>query len=198
MTCRASLLQKLTDQFMKKANNPIVSLILGIAVLGLPVAARAAGAAQIEQNARAAARQLYANNPEARALAREAEAVLIFPDIVKAGFVLGGSFGEGALLEHGHISGFYSTAAASYGFQAGMEKYGYALFFMDHEALSYLKRSRGWAIGAGPSVTILNKGFAKQFSTTSLQKGVYAIFFNQQGLMGGAALQGSKITRIFP
>jgi lipid-binding SYLF domain-containing protein len=183
---------------MKKANNLIVSLILGIAVLGLPVAVRAAGAAEIEQNVRAAARQLYANNPEARALAREAEAVLIFPDIVKAGFVFGGSFGEGALLEHGHISGFYSTAAASYGFQAGVEKYGYALFFMDHEALSYLKRSRGWSIGAGPSVTILNKGFAKQFSTTNLQKGVYAIFFNQQGLMGGAALQGSKITRIFP
>ena len=106
--------------------------------------------------------------------------------------------GEGALLEQGHISGFYSTAAASYGFQAGVEKYGYALFFMDHEALSYLKRSRGWSIGAGPSVTVLNKGFTKQFSTSQLQRGVYAIFFNQQGLMGGAALQGSKITRIFP
>ena len=188
----------ITDQFMKKANNLIISLILGIAVLGLPVAARAAGPAQIEQNARAAARQLYANNPEARALAKEAEAVLIFPNIVKAGFVLGGSFGEGALLEQGHVSGFYSTAAASYGFQAGVERFGYALFFMDHEALSYLKRSRGWAIGAGPSVTVLDKGFTKSFSTTDLQKGVYAIFFNQQGLMAGAALQGSKITRIFP
>ncbi len=87
-------------------------------------------AEQIERDVRAAAKQLYANNPEARALANQAEAVLIFPKIVKAGFVFGGSFGEGALLENGHISGFYTTAAASYGFQAGVEQYGYALFFM--------------------------------------------------------------------
>ena len=152
MTRRASLLQESTDQFMEKANNLIVLLILGVAVLALPVTARAAGAAQIEQSVRAAARQLYANNPEARALAGEAEAVLVFSDIVKAGFVLGGSFGEGALLEQGHISGFYSTAAASYGFQAGVEKYGYALFFMDHEGFELPQAEprvvhRGGAVG---------------------------------------------------
>lgn len=184
---------------MRKTSNLILKLVAGIAFLTLPLAAvHAASAAQIERDVRIAARQLYANNPEARALARQAEAVLIFPSIVKAGFLFGGSFGEGALLEHAHISGFYATAAASYGFQAGVEQYGYALFFMDHASLSYLKRSRGWAIGAGPSVTVLNKGFTKSLSTTNLQKGVYAVFFNQQGLMAGAALQGSKITRIFP
>lgn len=96
------------------------------------------------------------------------------------------------------ISGFYATAAASYGFQAGVEQYGYAFFFIDHASLSYLKRSRGWAVGAGPSVTILNNGFTKSFCTTDLKRGVYSVFFNQQGLMAGAALQGSKITRIVP
>lgn len=177
----------------------IITLLsaLVLAVL-LPATSRAGGASQIDSDARKAAKQLYANNPEARALARQAEAVLVFPAIVKAGFVFGGSFGEGALLEDGHTIGYYSTAAASYGFQAGIEQFGYALFFMDDSALSYLKRSRGWSIGAGPSVTILDKGFTKTLSTDSLQKGVYAVFFNQQGLMAGAGLQGSKITRIFP
>ena len=141
---------------------------------------------QIDRQARQAARQLYANNPEARALAKQAEAVLIFPKIVKAGFVFGGSFGEGALLEDGHTIGYYSTAAASYRFQSGVEEYG------------YLKRSRGWVIGAGPSVTVLDKGFTRSLSTSTLQKGVYAVFFNQQGLMAGAGLEGCKITRIFP
>lgn len=175
----------------------LTAMILGLAALP-PAPARAGDAGQIDRDVRAAARQLYANNAEARALAQQAEAVLIFPKIVKAGFVFGGSFGEGALLEDGHNIGYYSTAAASYGFQAGVEQYGYALFFMDDTALSFLKRSRGWAIGAGPSVTVLNKGFSRSLSTNSLQNGVYAIFFNQQGLMAGAGLEGSKITRIFP
>ena len=100
--------------------------------------------------------------------------------------------GERALLENGHISGFYATAAASYGFQAGVEQYGYAFFFIDHASLSYLKRSRGWAVGAGPSLTILNNGFTKPFSTTDLKSGVYSVFFNQQGLDGRRRAPGLK------
>ena len=175
----------------------LTTIALGLVTL-VPASARDGNADQIDRQARQAARQLYANNPEARALAKQAEAVLVFPRIVKAGFVFGGSFGEGALLEDGHTIGYYSTAAASYGFQAGVEEYGYALFFMDDDSLSCLKRSRGWAIGAGPSVTVLDKGFTRSLSSNTLQKGVYAVFFNQQGLMAGAGLEGSKITRIFP
>jgi lipid-binding SYLF domain-containing protein len=93
---------------------------------------------------------------------------------------------------------YYNTAAASFGFEAGGTEFGYALFFMDDESLAYLKKSRGWEIGVGPTVVLVDEGVAKSLSSTTARKGVYAFFFNQKGLMAGASLQGSKITRIHP
>lgn len=88
--------------------------------------------------------------------------------------------------------------AASYGFQAGVQAFGYALFFMDDASVRYLDNSDGWELGMGPSLVVLDEGFGKNLSTTTLQKGVYAFIFDQRGLMGGVGIQGSKITRINP
>jgi len=88
--------------------------------------------------------------------------------------------------------------AASYGFQAGVQAFGYALFFMDDASVRYLDNSDGWELGTGPSLVVLEEGFGKNLSTTTLQKGVYAFIFDQRGLMGGVGIQGSKITRINP
>jgi len=163
-----------------------------------PMAARASDAATIDRQVAKATQILYAGNPKARNLASRAKAVLVFPNIIKAGFLVGGLYGEGAMRERGHTIGYYNTAAASYGLQAGVTEYGYALIFMDDESLAYLKRSKGWSIGAGPSVTLVDEGINKSMNTNSIQKGVYAFFFNQKGLMGGMSLEGSKITRIHP
>ena len=124
--------------------------------------------------------------------------MLIFPNIVKAGFLVGGQFGDGALRKRGKTVAYYRSLAASYGFQAGAQSFGYVLFFMDEESLRYLDQSDGWELGSGPSLVMLDKGFAKSLSTTTLQKGVYAYIFDQRGLMGGVGLQGSKITRLTP
>jgi lipid-binding SYLF domain-containing protein len=88
--------------------------------------------------------------------------------------------------------------AASYGFQAGAQAFGYVLFFMDEASVQYLNNSAGWEIGTGPSLVVLDAGFGKVLSTTTLQKGVYALIFNQKGLMGGIGIQGTKITKINP
>lgn len=93
---------------------------------------------------------------------------------------------------------YYRSLAASYGLQAGAQSFGYVLFFMDEESLKYLDQSDGWEVGTGPSLVVLDQGFAKSLSTTTLQKGVYAFIFNQKGLMGRVGIQGSKITRINP
>ena len=69
---------------------------------------------------------------------------------------------------------------------------------MDHASLKYLDNSAGWELGSGPSLVVLDKGFGKNMSTTTLQKGVYAYIFNQKGLMGGVGIQGTKITKITP
>lgn len=93
---------------------------------------------------------------------------------------------------------YYRSVAASYGLQAGGQKFGYALFFMDDDSLSYLEKSSGWEIGTGPSVVIVDKGAAKSMGTTASREGVFAFIFGQKGLMAGIGIQGSKITRITP
>ena len=165
-------------------------------ILSTPLSARADSAEEINIEVAQSLKKLYAQNPVAQALGQQAVGVLVFPSIVKGGFIVTGQFGEGALIEEGVTTGYYSSAGASAGFQAGAEKFGYALFFMNDKALAYLKKSKGWSIGAGPSLVLVDKGFAKDFSTTTARKDIYAVVFNQKGLMGGVGIQGTKITRI--
>lgn len=160
--------------------------------------ARAASAAEIDASARQALRDLYASTPAARVLGEKARGILVFPSIVKGGFIFGAEYGNGALFRHGRLTGFYNTTGASYGFQAGVQKYGYALFLMTDGALRYLDQSKGFELGAGPSLVVVDTGFAKKLTSTTLQNDMYAFIFNQQGLMGGVSLQGTKVTRIHP
>jgi lipid-binding SYLF domain-containing protein len=172
----------------------------GAVLLSLPLAgtAEAATASELRVSGQAALRKLYAKSSRARELGRRARGVLVFPRILKAGFVFGGQGGEGVLFEGGRTSGYYSIGAASFGFQAGAQVYGYALFFITESALDYLKKSEGFAIGTGPTVVVLKAGAAKEADTTTLTQDVYAISFNQEGLMGSLSLEGSKITKIHP
>jgi lipid-binding SYLF domain-containing protein len=160
--------------------------------------ALAASGREIDSSATQALSILYKKKPDVKALADKAVAVLVFPSIVKGGFIIGGQVGDGALRKHGQTVAYYRSIAASYGFQAGVQTFGYALFFMDDASVQYLDKSDGWEVGTGPSLVVLDEGFGKTMSTTTLHKGVYAFIFNQKGLMAGAGIQGSKITKIHP
>ena len=183
-----------------KTQNLIVALIaisFAFQVLS-PAAALAASAREIDRDARAALAKLYQHTPGAKALADKAVGVLVFPSIVKGGFIIAGQFGDGALRKDGKTVAYYRSLAASFGYQAGVQAFGYVLFFMDDASLQYLDRSEGFELGVGPSLVVLDAGFGKNMSTTTLQKGVYAFIFDQKGLMGGMGIQGTKITRINP
>lgn len=174
-------------------------LILLAAVAGVVTAAPPAAAAsrqELEREAARALKSLYANNSAARLLGQKARAVLVFPRMVKAGFMFGGQVGEGVLKKGGKTAGYYNSVAASYGLQAGVQTFGYALFFMNDKALSYLDSSGGWEVGVGPSIVVVDQGAAKSMTSTTLTQDVYAFIFNQKGLMGGLGIQGSKITKI--
>ena len=160
--------------------------------------ALAASAREIDRSATQSLTTLFNKTPGAKAMANKAVAVLVFPSIVKGGFIIGGQYGDGALRKNGMSVAYYRSVAASYGLQAGVQTFGYALFFMDEASVQYLDKSDGWELGSGPSLVMVDEGFAKSFSTTTLHKGVYAFIFNQKGLMGGLGLQGSKITKINP
>jgi lipid-binding SYLF domain-containing protein len=112
--------------------------------------------------------------------------------VVKAGFVLGAQGGKGILFEHGRVNGRYRTVAASYGLQAGVQEYGYALFLMNQKAVDWVNNTRGWEIGTGPSVVIVDKGMARSFSTDTLHSGIYAFTFDQRGLMPASAFKALK------
>jgi lipid-binding SYLF domain-containing protein len=164
----------------------------------LPQAASAATAYDINRQVDAALAALYAGNPAAVELSRTAKAVLVFPTVTKAGFIFGGEFGVGALREGGQTVGYYSVAAASYGLQIGIQDFGYALFLMDDNSLSFLNSQGGWQLGVGPSIVVMDQGMARSLTTATELQGVYAFIFDQQGLMAGLGLQGSKITPYTP
>jgi lipid-binding SYLF domain-containing protein len=178
--------------------NCIRAAALSLVVLGAaaPRPAGAASAQEIDRDATAALESLYASNTSARLLRDHAKGILVFPNILKAGFMFGGQIGEGALREGGSTTGYYNSVAASYGLQAGVQKFGYALFFMNDEALAHLKSSAGFELGVGPSIVVVDAGMGKSMTSTTLTEDVYAFIFDQKGLMAGLGIQGSKITRI--
>ncbi|MEI7899921.1 MAG: lipid-binding SYLF domain-containing protein [bacterium] len=154
---------------------------------------------ELNQRAKQALAELYVAMPLSKTLAPKAKAILVFPRVYKAGFIIGGQSGDGvALAPNGTPLGYFNISAASYGLQAGAQGFSYALFVMSDEAIQYMKKSQGWEVGVGPSVVLVDEGIAKTLTTTTGKDDVYAFIFSQKGLMAGIGIQGSKITRINP
>lgn len=143
-----------------------------------------------------ALQMLYDTSPSAAQMGKNAKAILVFPEVVKIGFMFAGGFGEGVLIKDGKAVGHYHTTSGSYGFQAGAHRYGYAVFLMTDDAVNYLDRSKGWEIGAGPSITMMDVGRAKKITSTTINTDAYAVIFGQRGMMAGVGIEGSKITPI--
>ena len=176
----------------------IFALVLMAAVSSRTDSAAAASAAEIDRGVDAALSALYERVPSSKILSEQVKGILVFPNIVKAGFIIGGQYGTGARREGGGTTGYYNSVAASYGLQAGLQTFGYALFFMTDDTLAYLDNSSGWEVGVGPSIVVLDEGAARSLTTTTARSDIYAFIFSQKGLMAGIGLQGSKITRINP
>jgi len=176
----------------------LIAACAALAFSAVAPSASAASAAALAADSKAALNQLYATNPKARELGQKARAILVFPKVVKAGLMIGGQRGDGALLERGRATKFYNTTAGTYGLQAGVQSYSQALFFITPSSLEYLNKSKGWSVGSGPSVVVMDEGKAKSMNTTTLSQDVYAFIYGQKGLMAGLGLEGSKITQIYP
>lgn len=154
------------------------------------------GDPELDAKARAALKQLYIETPKARELQSRAKAVLVFPDIIKAGLIVGGESGKGVMFApDGKILGYYRARAASYGLQAGAQSFSEALFLMTDSAITSLTSGAGLSVGTGPSIVVVDAGMAKSMTTTTLKSDVYAFIFGQQGLMGGLGLQGQRIVK---
>ena len=138
-------------------------------------------AAEISKDSQAALQSLYAKVPKAKELGGKALAVLVFPSVIKAGLGVGGQYGDGALIKGGQTVGYYNTSGASVGLQAGAQKYGYALFFMNANALQQIDTADGFDIGVGPTVVVLDEGMAKSMTTTTMKDDIYAFSSARRG-----------------
>jgi lipid-binding SYLF domain-containing protein len=187
-----------------RIRNPNMSLIrtafVGaiLAFGGLSAGCANIGASQSDLNSDSsqALNSLYRENAAARAISQNARAILVFPSMVKAGLGFGGAYGEGELRHGSTVAGRYNSVSGSWGLQAGAQSYGYVVFLMTQEAEDYLNRTDGWEIGVGPTVVVMNSGVMENISTSTLKDDAYAFIFDQQGLMAGVSIEGTKITRI--
>jgi lipid-binding SYLF domain-containing protein len=175
----------------------LATVFAAAATLSLGGLAQAASTAdELNTDSTQALRHLTDTNRTAADMAKHARAILIFPNVVKAGLVFGGAYGEGELTRGGHVVDYYNSVTGSWGFQAGAQSYGYVVFLMTDKAVKYVSDTAGWEFGVGPTIVVVNEGLAKNLSTSTLKDDAYAFIFDQQGLMGGVSIEGTKITRI--
>jgi lipid-binding SYLF domain-containing protein len=186
---------------MKLNRRTLAAAALSLATVISPLAVTAAHAddrARLSAEGLHTLHKLEAVEPRSRYFARHAKAILVFPSILKAGFVFGGETGNGVLLVDGHSEGYYNLTGGSWGLQIGGQDFAYVVFFMTDSSLAYLKKADGFEAGTGPSIVVINKGAAAEANTTTLTHDVYAFPFNTKGLMADLTLQGTKITHIHP
>jgi lipid-binding SYLF domain-containing protein len=150
------------------------------------------------EDGRRALYRLEATDPRANFLARRALAVLIFPNVLKAGLIFGGETGNGVAFIRGRTEGFYNMSGGTWGLQIGGQDFSYAVFFMTQRSIHYLHQVGGFGLGSIPSIVVVDVGAGVAVDTTTALRDVYAFPFNQKGLMANLTVEGTKITQIYP
>lgn len=159
--------------------------------------AHAASKAEIDTDVQFALTAFHNLSPGNKELAAKAAGVLVFPSIVKAGFFVGGDYGEGVLQVDGKTVDYYSTAAISFGLQLGAQSRSEVILFMEKEALESFRVNDGWAAGLDGSVAVMDNGVGKGIDTETAQKPIIAFIFSNKGLMGNLTLEGSKFSKVY-
>lgn len=161
-----------------------------------PSTAYATTARQIDSRVDQVLAQFYKKIKGSRELVKKAEGVLIFPDVVKAGFGIGGEYGDGALRIAGRTAGYYNTVGLSVGFQLGAQRRSVIIAFMNKNALEKFRHSEGWKIGVDGSVTLAKLGAGADIDTNTITDPIVGFVFGNEGLMYNLTLEGAKISKL--
>ena len=161
-----------------------------------PGHSQAASAQEINAKVNQTLKEFYRHSPAGKELAQKAVAVLVFPEVIKAGIGIGGEYGEGALREGGKTTAYYNVASASIGFQLGAQLKSEVLLFMSKDALQKFRGSDGWEAGVDGSVAIATLGAGGEIDSNTIQQPIIGFIFSNKGLMYNLSIEGSKITRI--
>ncbi|KAF5034817.1 Las17-binding protein actin regulator [anaerobic digester metagenome] len=178
----------------KKINVCLSSALLILCIFPGIVMARTA--AEIDTHADMTLQRFYKEVNGGKEIAQQAKALLVMSDVTKAGFVLGGTYGQGALRVNGKSTGYYNLVGGSYGFTFGAEQMDIVIAFMTEKALDEFVSIDGWEVGVTGNVVVLDVGGGKRLDTTSLKDPVVAFVFSPQGLMVDVSLKGAKFTKL--
>ena len=173
---------------------PAFILMLLAMFIAAPVFA--ASKQEIDEDVKAAIAEFYETSQAGKALAEKASGMLVFPKVIKAGFGVGGEYGEGALLVKGKTVEYYSTAAASIGFQLGAQQKSQVILFMNDDVLKKFRDSDGWEAGVDGSVAVAELGAGGEISSNTAQEPIIGFIFSNKGLMYNLTLEGSKMTKL--
>ena len=176
----------------------MLMIFLLSAVLGLlqPAVAFAASKEEIDAEVQEAIKNFYKHTSAGKRLALKAAGMLVFPSVFKAGIGVGGEYGEGALLVKGNTVAYYSTAAASIGFQLGAQVKSQIVLLMNQKVLDGFRKSQGWQAGVDGSVALATLGAGGEINTDTMKEPIIGFIFSNKGLMYNLTFEGSKITRI--
>jgi len=156
----------------------------------------AASKQEINARVKETMESFYSHSLAGKQLAKQAAGILVFPKVIKAGFLFGGEYGEGALMVNRKIVDYYATAGASFGFQAGAQFMSQIVLFMDKESLEKFRQSEGWKVGVDGSVAIAETGTGTDIDTQTAKQKIIGFVFSNKGLMFNLSLEGSKFTKI--
>jgi len=171
--------------------------LLAVALLSfLPWVVQAAGRDELEARVREALQELYSTSATAKDLASRARGMLVFPRVFKAGYGIGGEYGEGVLLADGRTADYYNIASASVGLQLGIQRKSVVVMFMTDEALQHFRDSEGWKVGVDGSIAIVTLGVGGEIDTENMRTPIIGFLFSNRGLMYNLTLEGSKISRL--
>lgn len=168
----------------------------GLMLVMLSVSVHAASKYEIDAKVEESLELFYQHSSAGKRLAKVAKGMLVFPQVIKAGFGIGGEYGEGKLIKSGQTGGYYRVASASIGFQLGVQVKSEVIMFMTQQALSDFENGDGWVVGVDGSVALVELGVAGELDSENIKDEVIAFIYSNKGLMYNLSLEGSKIFKI--
>lgn len=180
----------------KMISLPAISILAFLVVFGFVKTSYAVSAQEIDSRTDTALKRFYSEVSGGKKFLKNAQGILVFPKVIKAGFGIGGEYGEGALRIGGRTVDYYSTAAASIGFQLGVQSKIVILVFLDKRVLTKFRNSSGWEVGVDGSVAFINVGAGGSIDSSNVQSPIVGFVFGNKGLMYNLTLEGSKFTRL--
>jgi lipid-binding SYLF domain-containing protein len=189
-------MNRFIEKLMSGKMRGMVLLVMLAMMCTFSSAAMAKTGEEIDKYADMTLQRFYKEVNGGKEIAHQAKALLIMSDVTKAGFMIGGTYGQGALRVNGKTTGYYNLIGGSYGFTIGAEQMDIVIAFMTQKALDEFVKIDGWEVGVTGNVAFIDVGGGKRLDTTSLKDPVVAFVFNPAGLMVDASLKGAKFTKI--